>query len=72
MDDDDFDECVFLDRGDFVGKCFRCGEPSTGSFNSEEDDYVLMRCVNCSAKTQLSLKRQDNRFYLRVCGGDNG
>jgi len=50
---------VQLFRGEFVGTCKRCGEPTTGSFEADEDgDTLRMRCVNCSFKIVFSINTE--------------
>ena len=34
-------------KGNLVGRCPKCGEPSTGDFDQDEDEFRL-DCVSCS------------------------
>lgn len=50
---------IFVYKADLIFECQKCGEPSTGSFNSddhEDDDYyVVLRCVSCGLEYRPSI-----------------
>lgn len=60
------DTGLFLVEGSFNGVCFRCKEPSTGSFKADESDMLKMKCVNCGFRMEYELKTHDNRFEFPV------
>lgn len=74
MSDDNVEIEVAICSAQFVGQCFRCGQPTTGEYDSDEDTSVMMVCVGCGAKSQFSLNRNHGEHILAfdVCGGDNG
>lgn len=67
MSDGDFYVVVKLTKGHLVGRCFRCREPSCGSFSFDEET-VTLSCVSCGAKDVLDVKEID--LELMVIGGD--
>ena len=53
-------ELMFI-KGNLVGVCDKCEQPTTGSFESDDDVtdegtfWVKMECVNCYNKEELSI-----------------
>lgn len=52
---------LFITSADFVGECEKCGQPTCGQFDSDEDcneqeDYwCTLECVNCHKKYKVRL-----------------
>lgn len=57
---------VVLCKADFVGTCLRCGEPSTGSYDSDENDELKMRCVNCGFKMNAKVNDEERTHSFLV------
>lgn len=59
MNDDDVYVEFVLSKGEFVGSCLRCKEPSTGHFDSDDEKkFILLICVNCGYKHDIEFNGQ--------------
>jgi hypothetical protein len=38
---------LFLIDGNFIGICKKCGEPTIGEYDCNEDGIIQMECVSC-------------------------
>jgi len=54
---------LFVHEASVIGECVRCYEPTTGSFNSDDDRVgedenfiVKLECVNCHEKYAYRLQ----------------
>jgi len=52
---DDYEVTVGLSTADLVGSCPRCNEPSTGRYDHDEGEAVLLKCVNCGFRLRIRI-----------------
>ena len=62
--DEDLTLHVALSKGDFVGTCLRCQQPTTGSYEMDEGPELRMKCVNCGFKQDLTLDGREGFNFL--------
>lgn len=44
---------LWIARADVLGLCSRCGQPMTGSYDSDDEDTFKMRCVSCHHQVEV-------------------
>lgn len=55
---------IFVNKAELLGRCEECGEPTTGSFDSDENRlggdfeeifFLVLKCINCYTEYKFQI-----------------